>query len=261
LEAFLAGNDIILCPNNVPAAVELIEKAILESPALKQELNKRVLKILQFKERMGLHEKKRVSKEAAHLVMRDQEALDLKKELYSKAVTLLKNDQNLLPIRYDETQNIAVVTVQLKTSSDAEPFVQQLANDLPGSKQFFVDKHTPRNECEYIARSLVDNKYDVVIIGVFDLLQHLGERGHRARELVDFVYWLKSHGKKTVIAFFDSPYVVGILPTPDALILAYENDSDAQQAAADVITGKLKPMGKLPVTISEQFKRGCGLTF
>ena len=41
--------------------------------------------------------------------------------------------------------------------------------------------------------------------------------------------------------------------------LPYEDDHDAQQAAAKIVLGHLKPQGKLPVTASEEFKAGDGL--
>jgi beta-glucosidase-like glycosyl hydrolase len=54
-EAFLAGNDILLCPLDVPRAVELIEEAILTNRISMEELDRRVLKILKAKEWAGCH--------------------------------------------------------------------------------------------------------------------------------------------------------------------------------------------------------------
>lgn len=49
LNAFLAGNDILLCPLNVPKAVTLIEVAIKEGKVTEQDLDARVIKIMQAK--------------------------------------------------------------------------------------------------------------------------------------------------------------------------------------------------------------------
>jgi beta-glucosidase-like glycosyl hydrolase len=54
LKALLTGNDILLCPLDVPKAVLLIEQAINNNLLSEDELNTRVLKILKFKESAGL---------------------------------------------------------------------------------------------------------------------------------------------------------------------------------------------------------------
>ncbi|HEX2978556.1 MAG TPA: glycoside hydrolase family 3 protein [Candidatus Babeliales bacterium] len=54
LRALLAGNDILLCPVDVPQAVELIERAIKENLITQQELDEHVLKILKAKEAAGV---------------------------------------------------------------------------------------------------------------------------------------------------------------------------------------------------------------
>ncbi len=55
LEAALAGNDIILCPLDVPKAIDLIEQAVRAGTIAEQDLDRRVLKILKAKEWAGCH--------------------------------------------------------------------------------------------------------------------------------------------------------------------------------------------------------------
>lgn len=59
LRAFLAGNDILLCPLDVPKAVSLIKQAIELGTVTMQELDRRVLKILQAKEWAIINQPKR----------------------------------------------------------------------------------------------------------------------------------------------------------------------------------------------------------
>jgi beta-N-acetylhexosaminidase len=60
VEAFLAGNDILLAPVHVPAAVKKIEEVIIKDKSLLRDLNNRVLKILQLKEKLGVHTREAV---------------------------------------------------------------------------------------------------------------------------------------------------------------------------------------------------------
>lgn len=54
LKALLAGNDMLLCPIDLPKAVELIEKAVKEDRIAESYIDERLLKILRIKEKLGL---------------------------------------------------------------------------------------------------------------------------------------------------------------------------------------------------------------
>src|SRR5205085_1964773 len=51
-----------------------------------------------------------------------------------------------------------------------------------------------------------------------------------------------------------------IAPTSANLVACYEDDDITQQAAADILQGKIIPKGKLPVTVSEELHYGTGIT-
>lgn len=54
LQALLAGNDILLCPVNVPAAVAAIKQAIVEGRITEQEIDAHVERIMHLKKLVGL---------------------------------------------------------------------------------------------------------------------------------------------------------------------------------------------------------------
>jgi beta-glucosidase-like glycosyl hydrolase len=82
LKAFLAGNDILLCPLDVPKAVELIEHAVKDDKNLLDDLEKRVLKILKAKEWAQCQSRKSLDKEVAARAIFNPQALELQKKLY-----------------------------------------------------------------------------------------------------------------------------------------------------------------------------------
>ena len=65
--------------------------------------------------------------------------------------------------------------------------------------------------------------------------------------------------KKVVLVIFGSPYSLKYFEDVPTIIMAYEDDPDAQEAAAKIITGELTARGKLPVSVSENFPEGTGL--
>lgn len=82
LESFLAGNDILLCPLDVPKAVELIEGAIKEGKILLDDLEKRVLKILKAKEWAQCQTHNVISKNLLASALFDAHACELQKVLF-----------------------------------------------------------------------------------------------------------------------------------------------------------------------------------
>lgn len=81
LQALLAGNDILLCPLDVPKAVVLIEQAIERGKFSIDELEKRVLKILKAKEWAGIQISKSINKEDALRAIFTPQAYELQKKV------------------------------------------------------------------------------------------------------------------------------------------------------------------------------------
>jgi len=66
-------------------------------------------------------------------------------------------------------------------------------------------------------------------------------------EAVEFLRHLQKRGIPYVVVLFCSPYRLLELKIHPTTLIAYEDDPDAEEAAADVIFGKLEPKGILPV--------------
>jgi len=64
--------------------------------------------------------------------------------------------------------------------------------------------------------------------------------------------------KNTVTLFFGNPYPMKVSSNATNLLACYEDDEYTQQAAADILEGKAKPKGKLPVTVCDNLKSGDG---
>src|SRR5690606_35729495 len=107
LEAFLAGNDILLFPENVPVAIEKFKEALSNGKLSKKRLEHSVKKILKYKYKAGLHNYKPI--DTTHLVQElnrsEDEALHYK--LMENALTVLKNKGEIFPIKNIDTQKIA----------------------------------------------------------------------------------------------------------------------------------------------------------
>jgi len=62
-----------------------------------------------------------------------------------------------------------------------------------------------------------------------------------------------------VLVSLRGPYDVRFAPNVAACLCAYDGRLPSLRAVIEVITGRSKPMGSLPVTVSDRFALGAGL--
>lgn len=216
LKAFLAGNDILLCPTDVPKAVALIKQAINEGSIEEHELDRRVLKILKAKERVGLATQQTIPTKLSVT----KEARTLKKQLFSEALTL----HGIRP---------------LPEVTSSTPVIQ-----IGGNPEECFTTH-------FSAISTVDTirkNTETVIIALYTSKSSARNNYGITDDLLQLIASLKKD-HPIIVVLFGSPYSLKYLPADISVLVAYENDTDAQCAAVEVITGNQQALGRLPIKI------------
>lgn len=252
LQALLAGNGMLLFPVHIPRAFELIEKALDQGAISESELDVRVLKILEAKEELMLHKNRFINISEALQALNTSEAQELKKRLYHAALTLVKNDKRILPLT--DTSKLCAVIVEKDASC---PFAQTLKS------QGSFPLYSGLSEQLQDVLSQIKGDYatkDTVIVALFGMNKFAQQNYGIAQETREFIKNLSSLGKKVILVLFGTPYGLTFFEDENSILIAYEDDKDAQEGAVRVLFGSLIPQGKLPVTASPQFKEGMGLT-
>lgn len=73
---------------------------------------------------------------------------------------------------------------------------------------------------------------------------------HQKEALTDEVIeQIEAMGDRAILCFFASPYALKSFTKIKTILLAYENDPDAQRAVLQILQGNEKAKGRLPVTI------------
>lgn len=246
LEAFLAGNDILLFAENVPLAVEKICVAYQDSIISESRLAESVKKILRYKFKAGLNKYEPVEgiNLAKDLNPKSNESLQY--ELYENAVTVVKND-GVLPIR-NLNQKIAYVKLGDDTNSS---FVSTL-------KKYTEVTEIADANLDSLMTKLTD--YETVIIGY-----HKSDKSWwRSPELtVPELQLIDSIAtkKKVIIDCFAKPYSLSRIVNfeeIEGVIVSYQNGDIAQEVSAELIFGAIAAKGMLPVSINSTFKAGDG---
>jgi beta-N-acetylhexosaminidase len=249
LEAFLAGNDILLCPENVPVAEETICKAYQDTLISEERLAYSVKKILKYKYKVGLNAYKPVSIPNLNNEINTPANDALQYELYENAITVLKNKNELLPIKKLENNKIAYV---------------KLGDDANSSFVTTLKKYTEVTE---ISDANVDSlnvklqNYNTVIVGF-----HKSDKAWKKQEFSETeLLWLQEIAKKNIVILdvFAKPYSLLPIATFDEIegvVMSYQNSDIAQVVSAELLFGAIEAKGKLPVSINTHFKVNDGLS-
>ena len=123
LAAFLAGNDILLMPEDLPKAVLSLSNAYKKKIFSEERLQHSVKKILLAKYKAGLNDLQPVSTAYLYEDLNNINDKVLNDKLIENAITVVKNDHELLPIKDLKETKIAYVNFG---EEDGLPFLAQL---------------------------------------------------------------------------------------------------------------------------------------
>lgn len=202
LKALLAGNDVLLFPTSVPKAVEKIKAALRDGTITLATIEERVKKILTTKYWCGLHEYAPISVDSLNKELNSPKAKALRHELYEKAITVVKNEQELLPVSEVDTTTFASVSV---SSHEENAFQQYL------SKYSSFEHHAVQGNNSEHYRKIIDKvkTKDVVVIGVHGVGRKASSQYDIPSHAVEMVKTIQQH-TKVITVVFGQPYALGL---------------------------------------------------
>jgi beta-glucosidase-like glycosyl hydrolase/CubicO group peptidase (beta-lactamase class C family) len=254
VEAFLAGNDVLLLPENLDNAFSRMMGAIESGRISQSRLNESVVRILRAKYDMGLHKMNKYT-EPANLKreLHSRKGQIIKSHIYEKAVTLVKNEQNFLPIREINGYKFASVAL----GSNKETRFQERLADYLDIENHSIEKSAGSEEYQKVLSACSQSDY--VFVGIFGM-NRLGTKNYGI--LNDQIEFVQSLAKKTnvLISIFGSPYAARFFESMPGLLIAFEDDPMAQDITAQALMGVTDITGRLPVSASKSLPEGSGIT-
>ena len=238
LEAFLAGNDILLFAENVPLALQKIKDAYDSGKITEERLAQSVKKILVYKYKAGLSEYTPIRLKNLYQDLNDSSYDVLNQKLYEAAITVIKDD-GILPLK--KSDKIAYV---------------KLGDDVNNG---FVDALTKKANVQTFYSTAIESpsdldRFDKVIVGYHKADGAWKNHDFSTAELNLLNMIAQNHA--TVLVAFTKPYALSAIQNFESLngiVIGYQNNEFAQRAAVEVLFGNQKAVGKLPVSINAQF--------
>jgi beta-glucosidase-like glycosyl hydrolase/CubicO group peptidase (beta-lactamase class C family) len=254
IRALLAGVDVLLLPGETDSVIAAIKKAVEEGVIPEELINERCLRVLQFKESRGITNYTSTSSAEIIQWMNRPEAVWVNRQIEEKALTLLKNEDNILPLNAKTAENTAFLCV------DRKPYQSQYKQivgeyNLP---YFYMDKKISAKEQTNILTKLAPYKQIVVAFGGSN---QLGGSGYGIDMSSVRLLNRLAKEKQVILIHLGNPYALNYfdsLTNYRAVIGAYQFTPTTVAAAMKACFGQVVCEGTLPVSINE-YPAGSGI--
>lgn len=259
VQAFLAGADLLEKPADVDAMIRGLREAVKSGRISEARLNESVRKIIAWKHELGLFKQKITPIDQMDKIISGKETHALAEEIANEAVTLVKNDENLLPLAKDKR----VFVLGISNGFDGEMTSVALTRFLRENGVRFGSVILQENsspETIKRAREGVKNA-DVVIAAMYGRVRSGAKNSVGLPDSgVEILRDLLANDKKVIGVSFGNPYILQSFPDLKTYIVAYGDMTPLQRASIRTIYGLHEPNGKLPISLPGLVPRGTGLS-
>lgn len=242
LRAFKAGNDIMLFSQDVPSGKTLIKSAFEKGEISENRLAESVKKILKTKFLLGLQDLKPINPENINVDLNNTSHAEISEKLYANAITLLKDEKNLLPLSCNkmyyylplEEAPFQTFVENLNFGTTINLISKEEISQIPENSTVIVGFHKD-NSTAYKPYKISQNGKDI--------LTELSKK------------------QNVILDVFGSPYALKDfdIASISTVLVSYENNDLSMKASAKALLGKTKISGKLPVIVNENLKAGTGI--
>lgn len=280
IDAFKAGNDLILMPSDLDGAYKGMLNAVETGVITPAELDERVLKVLRAKASLGLHKARLVDLDDIATRLARPADLALAQEVADAAVTLVLDKSSALNSlvaerakkrgtsvprpAYDQTEVVpgegvvALILVDDLRSDFGRVFDREFRQRIPDAKVLYIDNRVAPVMLETVTAAVLDARA-VVVAAYSAPSAGRGTAGLRSGvgAILDRV--LRIAGSKTALVAMGSPYVAVNYPLTQTYLCTFSNAITSETAAVKALFGEIPVRGKLPVTLPKVAERGTGI--
>jgi len=255
VKALQAGNDVLLMSDNVPYAFNQVHYAIQNCELDQEAIDQRVWKILMAKHWSGLNNYSEIKTNNLIYDLNNPDVGYLNQKLFSGAITLLKNEKDMLPFHEISDKRIA----SLVMNDTVQNYFQSMLSNYARIENFSL----PKNPSATVYDSLLSRlaSFDFVIASIHNTTTRANLNFGITFEMNKIIRDLRMR-TSVVLCVFGNSYCLSKIedaPYCDAVLLGYEDTYLPVSAAAQLLFGAAQCNGKLPVTPTDKFQRGNGI--
>lgn len=254
VKALKAGNDMVEIVPRLDKAVAAVLLSVASGELTLQQIEEKCRKVLLVKRWLGLNKTKLVNTNNLVEKLNKNQYLLTKRLLQEQSMTVLRNQNNILPLQRLDTLRIASLSIGCEQIA---PF-QKMLDNYTQVDNYCLAKTASDTDIVNLLDQL--KSYNLIVVGVHNMGLYPFRRFGVTNQQINIIERLK--GQRTITCFFGNPYALQYFPalnSTQSLIVAYQDDKDAQELAAELIFGATNASGKLPVKLKDQYSIRSGI--
>jgi beta-N-acetylhexosaminidase len=275
VEAFKAGNDVLLIPADLDASYEAMLKAVKSGEISRQRLDRSVLKVLKTKASLGLEESRTVDLSGLATIVGKPENLAFGQQVADSAITLVRDNGKVLPLKSrgtirtglpymsrEETHNqvVAVLFSDDVRTDSGRAFGREFRARIPDARVIYVDPRVAAGMSEDVLKTVDEAENVVAAVYVILTAGKAGNSMAMADATGMLLQQVLDHAaSKTAVVAMGNPYVASDFPKIENYMCTLSNATVSEVAAIKALFGEIPIRGHLPVTIPNVAERGAGL--
>jgi len=282
VEAFKAGNDVLLIPVDLEASVRSMVQAVKSGEIPAARLDHSVRKILELKASLSLQKARLTDLSQLPKVIGKPENIALGQRVADEAVTVVRDNGKVLPLKphpagttgpalpYQggvEVRNrlVAVIFSEDLRTDSGRVLERQILARVPDAHVIYVDQRSASGmSADTLAAVDASEQVIAAVYAIPTTGRALVMAGGAKAATLDgssalLHAILERAGPRTAVLAMGNPYLAQDFPAVQTYLCTYSNATVSEVAAVKALFGEIAVRGRLPVTIPGIATRGTGV--
>ncbi len=275
VEAFKAGNDLLLIPADLGASYEAMLKAVRSREISRERLDHSVLKILKIKGSLGLDKTRTIDLSTIAASVGKPENIAFGQQVADAAITLVRDNSKVLPLKSkgttkgglpyttrEETHNqvVAVLFSDDVRTDSGRAFGREFRARIPDAHVIYVDPRIAAGMSDEVLKAVDEAQTVVAAVYVIPTAGKIGNSVGMADATGTLLQQVLDHAaERTAVVAMGNPYLASDFPKIENYMCTFSNATVSEVGAIKALFGEIPIRGHLPVTIPNVAQRGAGI--
>lgn len=251
-----AGADVLLMPIRAEEAIDGVIEAVKAGRITKKRLDESALRVLTAKAQLGLNRSRLADLHKIAEVLASPEDEEKAQAVADRAVTLVKDQKDLVPLRKSGTTSLLILT-ESRSGTQGRKLIEEMRKRSSDLKITLLDPGMSKDDLDLVAKDALTSQS--IVVAAYATVN--AYRGNVALpgEYTSLMNTLLAGTVPVTLAAMGNPYLIRAFPGVAAYITTYSATPTADTALAKSLFGEIGFTGRLPVNIPGIAKIGDGI--
>jgi len=250
VRSLVAGADVLLMPPDPEQAIRAVVAAVNSGRLSGARIDRSVLRVLIAKAALDIADHKLVDLNAISAVLESKESAARAQQVADRAMTLLKNDNHVLPLARGSAPCMVLIT-SLRNSQLGQRTMQVFRTHAPRGRVYMLDTGMPLTALNAVTENAGD--CPAIFVASFASISA------NLNGIVPYLEKLTEGSAPVILASFNDPYMAAKFPKAAAYLVPFSSSPTSETAAVKALFGEIAVSGHTPVSIPGVAALGDGI--